>query len=135
MSTDIIYKDLDYFADTRIRLDMKRESMDRRHLRRMLGITLFSVGDILNISFSSGFITYGFEGICISVRKKRLKDGNASVKLRNILQGVGIELTISYFYKRIFKFALCNHKRKSFFYKRSKLYNIRHELNKYSRVK
>lgn len=124
-----------FFASTAIKLDKRRESMERRRLRRRFGLSPFNVGDILNISFTSGFIIYGFEGICISLKKKGLKNPNASIKLRNILQGVAIESSIAYFYRRAYKFALCNHKRKRFIYKRSKLYSIRYSVNRHSRVK
>jgi len=124
-----------FFASTTIKLDMRRESMERRRFRTRFGLSPFNVGDILNVSFTSGFIIYGFEGICISLKKRRLRSPDASIKLRNVLQGVAIEVSIAYFYRRAYKFALSNHKRKRFVYKRSKLYSIRYGINKHSRVK
>lgn len=112
-----------------------RHKMFVRRLRRSLGVSPFVVGDILNVVYNIGYITYGFEGICIASRKKGLKDANAGVVLRNILTNVGVELTISYSHTRLYKLTVADYKRKSFHYRRSKIYYIRRKLNRASRVK
>jgi ribosomal protein L19 len=109
----------------------KRKIIERRKRKD----SVFLVGDILKISYISKFITYGFEGICICFRKKRLKNLNASVILRNFLSGVGVELTISYFYNRAYRFTVSDYSRKDFYYRKSKLYYLRSKLNKASRIK
>lgn len=115
-------EDLDFY---------KKKIIERRERKG----SVFSVGDILKISYVSKFITYGFEGICICFRKKRLNNLNASVILRNILNGIGVELTISYFYNRAYRFTLSDHSRKDFYYRKAKLYYLRIRLNRASKVK
>lgn len=109
----------------------KRKIIERRKRKN----AVFLVGDILKISYISKFITYGFEGICICFRKKKLKNLNAAVILRNFLSGVGVELTISYFYNRAYRFTVSDYSRKDFYYRKSKLYYLRFKLNKASRIK
>lgn len=120
--------------DEEFELKYYEEKMVERKFRG-IGIPLFSVGDIVNISYISGFITYGFEGICICLRKKKLKNINASFILRNILSGVGVELTISYYYNRAYRFTVADYSRKEFYYKRAKLFYLRKRLNRASRIK
>lgn len=115
-------------------LDFYRVKMMERQSRGF-GYPLFSVGDILNVSYISKFITYGFSGICISLKKKKLKNANVSIILRNILNGVGVELTISYFYNRAYRITISDHSRKEFYYRRAKLYYIRTRVNRESRIK
>lgn len=76
-----------------------------------------------------------FEGICISLKCKSFKTADVILILRNIIDGVGIELTISYFYNRLFKCRFLDFKRKRLNYKRSKLFFVRDKLNRASRVK
>lgn len=112
-----------------------KEKMIERGLRGYHDIPLFSVGDILNVSYISGFVTYGFEGICICLRKKHIKNLNTSFILRNILSGVGVELTISFYYNRAYRFTIADYSRKDFYYKRAKLFYLRKRLNRASRIK
>jgi len=76
----------------------------------------FSVGDIVTVRYWNGCDIYSFEGICISVRRKRFNDLNATIILRNVLMGIGIEVTVSYYYNRILAARVSDHKRKKFIY-------------------
>jgi len=126
--------DNDFLEETILaREDMHRIKMIEREYRGII-MPLFSVGDILRVSYVSKFITYGFEGICICVRKKNLDKFNASFVLRNVLSGVGIEFTISYFGNRAYNFGIADHGRKEFYYRRSKLFYLRKRLNRASKV-
>lgn len=124
-----------FFCNDDDNLVFYKEKMIERELRGYLDIPLFSVGDILNVSYISNFITYGFEGICICLRKKHIKNINTSFILRNILSGVGVELTISFYYNRAYRFTIADYSRKDFYYKRAKLFYLRTRLNKASRIK
>lgn len=97
-------------------------------------LNIFSVGDILGLSFRNKGLTYFFEGICIAIKSKKFANPETSFILRNILSDVGIELTVSYFYNRAFFLKVNNFKRKKFFYSRSKLYYVRTKLNRESRI-
>lgn len=92
-------------------------------------------GDILSVSFWQKGAIYTFEGICISIRNKNLLKSNTSLCLRNIISGVGIEFTISYYINRAYSLNILDYKRKNFNYRRSKLYYLRYKLNRASRVK
>ena len=77
---------------------------------------------------------YQFEGILLAL-KKNLKHPECSLVLRNIILGVGVEYIISYYYNRIFFLKFSDYKRKRYIYKRSKLYYLRNQRTKSSRVK
>ena len=98
------------------------------------GFYTFKVGDIIIVFFWVNGIFYRFEGICICLKKKKFKKIDVILILRNVLGGVGIELSISYFHNRLFSFKFSDFKRKKFIYKRSKLYYLRYKLNRESRI-
>lgn len=125
-------KENNYFFYHETDLDFDKERIIERQERQGL---VFSVGDILNISYVSKFITYGFEGVCIRLKKKKMLDVNSSIILRNILSGVGVELTISFFYNRAYNFTVSDYSRKDFYYRKSKLYYLRSRINRASKIK
>lgn len=94
-----------------------------------------TIGDILYIDFRISGLLYFFEGICIRIKGKNFVNPETSLTLRNILWGVGVELSIAYFYMRIFFPRFDDYKRKKFFYSRSKLFFLRKKLNKHSRIR
>ena len=94
-----------------------------------------TIGDILNLDFRIFGLLYFFEGLCIKIKYKNFVNPETSITLRNILEGVGVELSIAYFYMRIFFTRFDDYKRKRFFYSRSKLFFLRKKLNKHSRVR
>ena len=122
------------FPDPYILDDIHRKHMYKRRNRRFMGLSPITVGDIVNISYINKYITYGFEGICICLRRKQMLSPNVTIMLRNVLVNVGVELTFAYYYARGYRFTLSNHKRKSFYYRRAKLYYIRTNLNRASRI-
>lgn len=95
----------------------------------------FSPGDIVVVVFWKAYIVYCFEGLCISIKKKGLLNPDVSLILRNVILGVGVEFTVSYFANRVYNLSLSDYKRKDFLYKRSKLYYVRQQMNRASRVK
>ena len=54
--------------------------------------------------------------------------------LRNIIMKVAIEITVSFFYNRVYKLRFLDYKRKFYFYNKNKIFFIRKRLNKESRV-
>lgn len=95
----------------------------------------FVPGDILSIFFWNKGLIFNFEGICLSIKSRKLKKANISLILRNIIFKVGVELTISFIYNRLFFLKIQDYKRKRFYYKKSKLFYLRNKLNRESRVK
>jgi ribosomal protein L19 len=94
----------------------------------------FLVGEVLDIFYPMRHIVYSFEGLCLSIRKKQMKDPNTTIVVRNILQGVGIELNLSFYSNVIFRVTVKDYKRKFFFFRRSKLFFLRYKLNDFTRV-
>jgi len=121
-----------YSHENQMSLSIEEQKLLERKLRGSSG--LFTVGDILNVSYAGKFTTFGFEGICICIHKKKILNPNASVILRNILSRIGVELTISYYYNRAYNFTFSDYKRKEYYYKRAKLYYLRDRLNQESKV-
>lgn len=98
---------------------------NRKNLFNWIKILSIKTGDILSVIFRKRSIIYRFEGICMSIKNKALMSLNSSIMLRNILFGISVEITFSYFYNRIFLLQVQDYKRKKFWYKRSKLYYLR----------
>jgi len=96
--------------------------------------SFFKSGDILVVVYCKETIIYRFEGICIAIRRKLLKELDTVLCIRNILFGIGIELSITYYFHRIYFLSIMDYKRKEFRYKKSKLYYLRSKINRASRV-
>lgn len=94
----------------------------------------FLVGDILNIIYWKDGIIYKCEGVCISIKKK-LSNIDSSFILRNVILGVGLEFTVSYFNNRAYNLTISSYKKKNNYYKKSKLFYLRSKVNRGSRVK
>lgn len=107
----------------------------RKHILNLSEAIQFVSGDIIVVVFWKSYIVYRFEGICIAIKKRSLQNSNVSLVLRNVILGVGIELTVSYFINRVYNLSLSDYKRKDFLYKRSKLYYVRQRMNRASRIK
>lgn len=124
-------------------LDLKfinkvQDNMELRSINRpfiFLNALQFICGDILIVFFWVKGFLYRFEGICIALRKKKFKEPDVCIMLRNIILGVGVEVTLSYYLNRIFFLKISDFKRKFFLYKKSKLYYIRIQLNRSSGLK
>lgn len=107
-----------YFSDKFIS-EFDKLSLVHRQNRNLIkgfsNVFSFSVGDILEIIFFRKSMSFTFEGICLSINKKRFLDPNTSIIIRNIFEGVTIECTFSYFYNRIYYLKIKDYKRKFFF--------------------
>jgi len=109
--------------------------MRKRLLRNSLSsLTVFQTGDILVVVYCKETIIYRFEGICIAIRQKLLRDVDTALSIRNIVFGIGVELSLTYYFHRIYFLTVLDYKRKEFRYKKSKLYYLRRKLNRSSRV-
>jgi len=94
------------------------------------------VGDIIEVTFKRNVSLLLFEGVCISIAKRSLTRPDTTFILRNVILGVGIELTASLFENRLMFSVINDYKRKLLFMiRKSKLYYIRYRLNKESRVR
>lgn len=106
----------------------------REFIKNSLKIRKFLIGDILEFVYKYKNMVLTFSGICISLRKKSFVMPDLSLILRNVIIGVGIELTISYFYNFGYKMLFLDYRRKFFHYNKNKLYFIRNRVNRESKV-
>jgi ribosomal protein L19 len=95
----------------------------------------FFIGDIIDVVAFSQKLIVSFQGICIALRKKKqMLLPDTSFVLRNVILGVGIELSVSYYYNHVFDLKMLDYKRKMYHVRRSRLFYIRFRVNKFSRV-
>ena len=94
----------------------------------------FFSGDIIKVVAMCRNLPFVFEGVCISVRRRKFCSSNVSFILRNIIFGVILEVTFSYYYNRLYTMKLHDYKRKMYNVRGSKILFIRSRLNRESRV-
>jgi ribosomal protein L19 len=130
---------MDFFKKKKIIKPLKKNRIFiLRRMKRVNPISeaeYFAVGDVLNTTHKNRYVTYGFEGLCICLRRKNFYRPDITIISRNILVNIGVESTLSHFYNRAYRLCVVHYKRKRFDYKRAKIYNVRNELNRASRVK
>src|SRR5205807_1958954 len=73
---------------------------------------IFIVGDIIEFLFIFKSVPLLFSGICIAIRKKSFLVPDVTLILRNIIMKTAIEVTVSFFYNRIYKLKFLDYKRK-----------------------
>jgi len=94
----------------------------------------FVVGDILEFVYFYKTIPLIFSGICIAIKRKNFILPDVVIVLRNIILKTAIEITVSYFYNRIYTLKFLDYKRKIFTFNKNKLFFIRKRVNRESRV-
>lgn len=119
------FDEIDFYIKSRKHRDFIKNS---RIIRKFL------IGDILEFVYKYKNMALTFSGICISLKKKSFVMPDLSLILRNVIVGVGIELTISYFYNFAYKMLFLDYRRKFFHYNKNKLYFIRNRVNRESKV-
>jgi hypothetical protein len=92
------------------------------------------VGDIIKVSFFKSIHPLVFEGICISLKKRGFFISEVSFILRNVILGVAIEVRILYFLNRQYLLTFSDYKRKFDSLNKNKLLEVRHGLNRKSKV-
>lgn len=95
---------------------------------------IFLVGDIIEFLFVFKSVPLLYSGICIAIRKKSFLMPDVTLILRNIIMKVAIEITVSFFYNRVYKLKFLDYKRKFYFFNKNKIFFIRKRLNRESRV-
>jgi ribosomal protein L19 len=94
----------------------------------------FLVGDIIEFVYMYKSVPLLYSGICIAIKKKLFLVPDVTLILRNVIMKVAIEVTVSFFYNRIYKLKFLDYKRKFFFFKKNKLFFLRKRLNRESRI-
>jgi ribosomal protein L19 len=85
----------------------------------------FCTGDVITITITKELEGLTFTGICLAIRKTSFSQADCTVLLRNVLFGVGVEVIFSLFYNRAYRVRFEDHLRKSFFYKKNKLFYLK----------
>ena len=94
----------------------------------------FRIGDIIESVFYYNNIPLLFRGICIAIKWKYFILPDVTLILRNVIIKIGIELTVSYYYNRLYRLKFLDYKRKFNNYTKNKLFFIRKNVNKESQV-
>jgi len=76
----------------------------RKFVGGMYNLFKIAGGDIIALVFWKDAIIYRFEGICLAVRSKSQMNPNAGICVRNVLFGIGIEVTAALYSTRIYYF-------------------------------
>lgn len=86
---------------------------------------MINVGDFLEVFFFFRGHFLSFEGLCLSIKRKNLINPDTSLFLRNNVQNVWIDCSISFFYNRIYSLKILDYKRKMYSFTKSKWFFIK----------
>ena len=111
-----------------------KQRKNRLYIKGSKKYRKFLIGDIIEFLFVYKSVPLLYSGICIAIRKKSFLVPDVTLILRNIIMKVAIEVTVSFFYNRIYKLKFLDYKRKFYFYNKNKIFFIRKRLNRESRV-
>jgi ribosomal protein L19 len=111
-----------------------KQRKNRSFIKGSKKYKIFIVGDIIEFLFIFKSVPLLFSGICIAIRKKSFLVPDVTLILRNIIMKTAIEVTVSFFYNRIYKLKFLDYKRKFYFFNKNKIFFIRKRLNRESRI-
>lgn len=111
-----------------------KKRKNRKIISGTLSLRFVTIGDILEFVYVYKSIPLIYKGICIAIRRRFFINPDVTLILRNIILKIGIELTISYYYNRIYKLKFLDYKRKFYFYHKNRLFFIRKRVNRESQV-
>jgi len=94
----------------------------------------FVVGDIIEFVFIFKSVPLLYSGICMAIKKKSFLLPDVTLILRNVIMRIPIEITVSFFYNRIYKLKFLDYKRKFYFFNKNKIFFLRKRLNRESKV-
>ena len=111
-----------------------KQRKNRNFIKGSRKFKKFVVGDIIEFLFVFKSVPLLYSGICIAIRKKSFLVPDVTLILRNIIMKVAIEVTVSFFYNRLYKLKFLDYKRKFYFFNKNKIFYIRKRVNKESKV-
>lgn len=111
-----------------------KQRKNRNFIKGSKKYKIFVVGDVIEFLFIFRSVPLLYSGLCIAIRKKAFLVPDVTLILRNIIMRVAVEITVSFFYNRIYKLKFLDYKRKFYFYNKNKIFFIRKRLNRESRV-
>jgi len=111
-----------------------KQRKNRNYIKGSKKYKIFVVGDIIEFLFVFKSVPLLYSGICIAIRKKSFIVPDVTLILRNIIMKIAIEITVSFFYNRIYKLKFLDYKRKFYFFNKNKIFFLRKRLNRESRL-
>lgn len=111
-----------------------KQRKNRKFIKGSKKYKVFSVGDIIEFLFVYKSVPLLYSGICIAIKYKSFLIPDVTLILRNIIMKVVVEITVSFFYNRIYKLKFLDYKRKFYFFNKNKIFFIRKRLNRESRI-
>jgi ribosomal protein L19 len=111
-----------------------KQRKNRNYIKGSKKYKKFLVGDIVEFLFIFKSVPLLYSGICIAIKRKSFLVPDVTLVLRNVIMKVAIEVTVSFFYNRLYKLKFLDYKRKFYFYNKNKIFYIRKRLNKESKI-
>src|SRR5581483_2668407 len=100
------YFNVNYYLDKNIKLTPAfyiKQRKNRTFIKGSEKYKKFLVGDIIEFLFVFKSVPLLYSGICIAIRKKSFLVPDVTLILRNIIMKIAIEVTVSFFYNRVYK--------------------------------
>ena len=111
-----------------------KQRKNRNYIKGSKKYKIFVVGDVIEFLFVFKSVPLLYSGICIAIRKKSFIVPDVTLILRNIIMKIAIEITVSFFYNRLYKLKFLDYKRKFYFFNKNKIFFLRKRLNRESRL-
>ena len=111
-----------------------KQRKNRKNIKGSKKYKKFLVGDIIEFLFVFKSVPLLYSGICIAIKRKSFLVPDVTLIIRNVIMKVAIEVTVSFFYNRLYKLKFLDYKRKFYFFNKNKIFFIRKRLNRESRV-
>lgn len=87
------------------------------------------VGDVLKVFFSKKGSSFFFEGLCFKVMKRKFLLPDSSFSIINKMKGSSISFSFSLFYNLVFALDFSFFKKKSFKFRKAKLFYFIYHKN------
>jgi ribosomal protein L19 len=106
-----------------------------KDLNKIVNFPKIGRGNVLSLHYLIRARNCFFKGICISLKKQKLKNKNAFLILRNVLNRIAIEMSSPLFSINMLNVAILASHAKKYQYKKSKLLYLRRKVNKRSIIR
>jgi ribosomal protein L19 len=111
-----------------------KQRKNRKNIKGSKKYKKFLVGDIIEFLFVFKSVPLLYSGICIAIKRKSFLVPDVTLIIRNVIMKVAIEVTVSFFYNRLYKLKFLDYKRKFYFFNKNKIFFLRKRLNRESKI-
>src|ERR1700759_2221779 len=80
-----------------------KQRKNRKFIKGSKKFKIFLVGDIIEFLFVFKSVPLLYSGICIAIKRKSFLVPDVTLIIRNVIMKVDIEVTVSFFYNRLYK--------------------------------